>query len=102
MARRILDDGIVFSKDMLRLSIDPGAELNGKDKRTKAQSLNLSLTKSFEWLKNTFPTTMIVPTQEALTCTLPSSAENLRTNNPFSQGFATIISKYSCDALSKV
>lgn len=91
---RVIDDAATFSKSMLRLSTDPGAEVaTGKDKRSKANSLNLSVSSHFPWLSQFFPTSMIVPTQDALTCSLPSSSDNLKTNNPFPQGYTSITSK---------
>ena len=94
-AARVIDDAVTFSKSMLRLSTDPGAEVaTGKDKRSKANSLNLSVASQFPWLLQAFPTAMIVPTQDALTCSLPSSSDNMKSNNPFPQGYTTITSKY--------
>jgi hypothetical protein len=79
---------------MLRLSVDPGAENpTGKDKRGKTNSLHLSVALQFPWLQQAFPTAMMVPTQDALTCSLPTSSDSLKSNNPFPQGYTTITSK---------
>jgi hypothetical protein len=88
---KVINDAVSFSQSMLRLSTDPGIDTNiSKDKRIKANSLNLTVSANFPWLKGSFPTSMIVPTQEALTCSLPTSAESLKSNNPFPQGFTNI------------
>jgi hypothetical protein len=95
---RVIDDAVTFSKNMLRLSVDPGAENpTGKDKRGKTNSLNLSVAAQFPWLQQAFPTAMIVPTQDALTCSLPTSSDNLKSNNPFPQGYTTITSELERD-----
>jgi len=88
---KVINDAVSFSQSMLRLSTDPGIDTNvSKDKRIKANSLNLTVSANFPWLRGSFPTSMIVPTQEALTCSLPTSAESLKSNNPFPQGFTNI------------
>jgi len=62
-----------LSSTLLRLADDP----NG-DKRP-----DLTISSHFGYVKQVVPTRMIMPLQDALTCTLPSSADTVMSHNPF-------------------
>ena len=43
----------------------------------------LTVSMDFKYVKSAFPSRMIVPLQDALTCTLPSTANTVKSHNPF-------------------
>jgi hypothetical protein len=45
---------------------------------------------------------MIMPLQNALTCTLPSSSETLKTHNPFMQGYVIIQGMCEADIVRRL
>lgn len=93
MARQVIQDAIKFSATMLQLSTDDGIDPTFNPKTQKHANHNrhhLSISANFPYVKNAFPTTVILPLQDSLTCTLPSSAETVKTHNPFPDGFVTI------------
>ncbi|KAL7422782.1 hypothetical protein Q5752_002077 [Cryptotrichosporon argae] len=61
-----------LSSVLLRLSEDK----NNKEK-------TMSIAKSYGYVRDAFPSTMILPLQDALTCTLPTTAEAVQSHNPF-------------------
>lgn len=95
MAQRVIDSAVAFSSMLLRLSEDPGIDKdydpvkNRKDKPNH-NKLHLTISANFPYAARVFPSEMIMPLQNALTCTLPSSSETLKTHNPFMQGYVII------------
>lgn len=69
----MIKDATLLSRNLLRL-----AEDKVEDKRREA-----SINTHYSYMKEVFPSRMIVPLQDALTCSLPSTAETVRTHNPF-------------------
>ena len=53
------------------------------DDKTDDKKRELSISQHFSYAKSVFPSRMIVPLQDALTCTLPSIANTVKSHNPF-------------------
>lgn len=87
-ARTVIAEAVSFSTTLLKLSNDPGHDPHF-DPRTAGKEgpnhnkLRLSISVNFSYANNNFPQNMILPLQDALTCTLPSSAETVTSHNPF-------------------
>lgn len=95
MAQRVIDSAVAFSSMLLRLSEDPGLDKDydpSKNRKEKPNhnKLHLTISANFPYAAKVFPSEMIMPLQNALTCTLPSSSETLKTHNPFMQGYVII------------
>lgn len=90
---QFIKDAILFSRTMLDLSVDDGKDetFNPKTQKYANQGRShLSIAKNFEYVNRVFPTSVILPLQDALTCTLPSSGDSVRSHNPFPGKFVTI------------
>ncbi|KAJ9093722.1 hypothetical protein QFC21_006318 [Naganishia friedmannii] len=90
-AQRIIDSATAFSSMLLRLSEDPGIDkdwdpIKNRKEKPNHNKLHLTIGANFPYASKVFPSEMIMPLQDALTCTLPSSSETLKTHNPFMQG----------------
>jgi hypothetical protein len=72
-----------LSSVLLKLADDKG------DSRKRELSLNTS----FPYVKAALPSNMIIPLQDALTCTLPSTPDTLKHHNPFPGGLVKIQGK---------
>ena len=55
------------------------------DDKTEDKKRDLSISQHFPYAKSVFPSRMIVPLQDALTCTLPSIANTVKSHSPFSE-----------------
>lgn len=80
---------------LLRLSEDPGIDkdwdpIKNRKEKPNHNKLHLTISANFPYVARVFPSEMIMPLQNALTCTLPSSSETLKTHNPFMQGYVII------------
>lgn len=84
---------------LLRLSEDAGIDPEYREKASKDYKVpnqhksSLTLAQHFPYVAGHFPTRMILPLQDALTCTLPSSSETLPTHQAFPKGYITIKSE---------
>lgn len=84
----VISEAVSFSTTLLKLSNDPGhdphydAKTAGKD-LPNHNKLRLSVSVNFSYANASFPQNMILPLQDALTCTLPSSADTVTSHNPF-------------------
>ena len=54
---------------------------------------DLTISMDFKYVKSAFPSRMIVPLQDALTCTLPSTANTVNSHNPFPAAPVEILGK---------
>ncbi|KAJ9123064.1 hypothetical protein QFC22_001253 [Naganishia vaughanmartiniae] len=105
-AQKIIDSAIAFSSMLLRLSEDPGIDkdwdpVKNRKEKPNHNKLHLTISANFPYASRVFPSEMIMPLQDALTCTLPSSSETLKTHNPFMQGYVTIKGKSTRAPLQK-
>lgn len=92
---KIIGDALKFSLTMLRLSTDDGKDehFDPKTQKYANQGKNqLSIARHFSYVQSVFPTTVILPLQDALTCTLPSSGDPVASHHPFPDGCVTISS----------
>lgn len=78
---KLIADAERFSLHILKLTMEP---ISQQDKRSE---LSLS---SYPYMRSITPTRMMMPLQDALTSTLPSSAENIGAHNPFPQPMVEI------------
>jgi serine/threonine-protein kinase ATR len=69
----MIRDASSFSRTLLKLA-DDKAEDRRKD---------MSIAQHYSYVNQAFPSKMIMPLQEALTCSLPSTTDTLLTHNPF-------------------
>lgn len=53
------------------------------DDKTEDKKRELSISQHFPYVKQVVPSRMIIPLQDALTCTLPSSADTVKSHGPF-------------------
>lgn len=60
------------------------------DDQIEDRKKELSISTHFPYVNSVFPSKMIMPLQDALTCTLPSSAETIHSHNPFPGSFVEI------------
>ncbi|ORX38472.1 hypothetical protein BD324DRAFT_641616 [Kockovaella imperatae] len=70
----MIQEALRLGSALLRLTEE------GTDKR---KELSLSLAAQFPYVRSAVPSRMMVPLQEALTCTLPSTSETVKSHNPF-------------------
>ena len=55
-----------------------------KDQQKKEEhKRDLTISQHFDYVKSAVPSKMIIPLQDALTATLPSTADTVKTHNPF-------------------
>lgn len=69
----MVKDADMLSKTLLKLANDT------PDDRKREMSIIVH----YSYVNSAFPSRMIMPLQDALTCTLPSSSETVQTHNPF-------------------
>lgn len=69
----LIKDAERFAGHLLRLCND----------KVEEKRKEMSIEAHYPYMKQAIPTQMMVPLQDALTGSLPSSAENLQTHNPF-------------------
>jgi serine/threonine-protein kinase ATR len=69
----MIQDASRLSGTLLRLAQD-----KPDDKKR-----DLSMKTHYDYVLAAVPSRMIMPLQDALTCTLPSSADGVKTHNPF-------------------
>lgn len=53
------------------------------DDQIEDKRKEMSIATHFPYVNSVFPSRMIMPLQDALTCTLPSSADTVQSHNPF-------------------
>lgn len=53
------------------------------DHKVDGRKREKSIQSHFPYVKYAFPTKMILPLQDALTCSLPTSSDTVKTHNPF-------------------
>lgn len=75
-----IDSARKLASTLLKLAIAPPP-----DKGSTA-----SIREKYPYVHEVFPSTMIIPLQDALTCSLPSTAETRRTHRPFPGDTITI------------
>lgn len=66
-------DADIFSSTLLKFT---DHKIDGRKREKSIQS-------HFPYVKSAFPTKMILPLQDALTCSLPTSSDTVKTHNPF-------------------
>lgn len=74
-ATALIRDAERLSSVLLRLADDK------TDDKEKSRTFKASV--DFPYTKEAFPSRMIMPLQDAMTCTLPSTAETVKSHNPF-------------------
>lgn len=75
-----VEDATKLSKTLLRLS----------DEKVDGKKTLASISQHFPFVKEGIPCRMIMPLQDALTCTLPSATDMVKTHNPFPNTPVTI------------
>jgi serine/threonine-protein kinase ATR len=78
---------------LLRMCLDNGTETDSKGGRKDISKdrLRLSMAQHFYYVSRCVPSRTILPLQDALTCTLPTSATTVKTHNPFPDAVVEII-----------
>ncbi|UOH82515.1 hypothetical protein LQV05_005222 [Cryptococcus neoformans] len=66
-------DADTFSSTLLKFT----------DHKVDGRKREKSIQSHFPYVKSAFPTKMILPLQDALTCNLPTSSDTVKTHNPF-------------------
>ncbi|WVQ89598.1 hypothetical protein IAS59_003360 [Cryptococcus gattii] len=66
-------DADIFSSTLLKFT----------DHKVDGRKREKSIQSHFPYVKSAFPTKMILPLQDALTCSLPTSSDTVKTHNPF-------------------
>lgn len=69
----IIRDADTFSSTLLKFT----------DHKVDGRKREKSIQSHFPYVKYAFPTKMILPLQDALTCNLPTSSDTVKTHNPF-------------------
>jgi serine/threonine-protein kinase ATR len=82
---RVLSNAQKVAGALLRLCLDGGTEADAKGGRKPVDKdrLRLSMATHFYYVERCLPSCTILPLQDALTCTLPTSATTVKTHNPF-------------------
>ncbi|WVO23083.1 uncharacterized protein IAS62_004428 [Cryptococcus decagattii] len=68
-----IKDADIFSSTLLKFT----------DHKVDGRKREKSIQSHFPYVKSAFPTKMILPLQDALTCSLPTSSDTVKTHNPF-------------------
>lgn len=76
----MIRDAEAFSRTLLRLA----------DDHVEDRKRDMSIALHYPYVNNVFPSRMIMPLQDALTCTLPSSSDTVLSHNPFPGGLVEI------------
>jgi serine/threonine-protein kinase ATR len=69
----MIQDAQKFSKTLLRLA----------DDKVEDRRKDMSISANYPYVLSVFPSRMIMPLQDALTCSLPSTTDMIKTHNPF-------------------
>lgn len=69
----MIKDAKALSRNLLRLA----------DDKVEDKKREMSVNAHFAYMKEVVPSRMIMPLQDALTCSLPSTAETVKSHNPF-------------------
>ena len=69
----LIQDAHKLSKTLLKLA----------DDKVEERRKDMSISTHYPYVREAFPSRMIMPLQDALTCSLPSTSGLIKTHNPF-------------------
>lgn len=84
----MIGDASRLSTVLLKLAVD----------RVEEKKRDLSMKTNFPYVLAALPSKMIMPLQDALTCTLPSTADGIKSHNPFPASPVEIAGKATTEA----
>jgi serine/threonine-protein kinase ATR len=82
----MIRDAQMFSRTLLKLA----------DDKVEDRNKSMSITQHYPYVLTVFPSKMIMPLQDALTCSLPSTTDTLKTHNPFPGSLVEIKGRCIC------